>query len=193
MPGSVRADAGVALEGMVALHERDGRGWKAEWSVLPEACQLTGAALGFAARLLGGLTVDADRMRANLDSHGAAMTSEPLMAALAARIGKHSAHDAVYAAAMAARDEGVDLGGRLVADGLLDAEEGRTAACDPARALGAATAFVDRVLRGPGLSHRGCCWTDRGPGCAGPSRRRCSPRPGSPRRPGSRSGSSATT
>ena len=140
----VRADAGVALEGMVALHERDGRGWKAEWSVLPEACQLTGAALGFAARLLGGLTVDADRMRANLDSHGAVMASEPLMAALAVRIGKHSAHDAVYAAAMAARDEGVDLGVRLVADGLLDAAE-VAAASDPARALGAATAFVDRV------------------------------------------------
>jgi adenylosuccinate lyase len=142
----VRADVGVVLEGMVALHERDGRGWKAEWSVLPEACQLTGAALGFAARLLGGLRVDAHRMRANLDSHGAAMTSEPLMAALAARIGKHSAHDAVYAAAMAARDEGVDLGVRLVADGLLDAAE-VAAASDPARALGAATAFVDRVVR----------------------------------------------
>jgi adenylosuccinate lyase len=140
----VRADVGVAMEGLVALHERDGRGWKAEWSVLPEACQSTGAALGFAARLLGGLTVDADRMRANLDSHGAAMTSEPLMAALAVRIGKHSAHDAVYAAAMAARDEGVDLGVRLVADGLLDAAE-VAAASDPARALGAATAFVDRV------------------------------------------------
>ena len=140
----VRADAGVALEGLVALHERDGRGWKAEWSVLPEACQLTGAALGFAARLLGGLTVDADRMRANLDARGTAMTSEPLMAALAARIGKHSAHDAVYAAAMAARDEGVDLGERLVAEGLLDAGE-VAAARDPARALGAAIAFVDRV------------------------------------------------
>ncbi|HEY2220947.1 adenylosuccinate lyase family protein [Actinomycetospora sp.] len=141
----VRADAGVALEGLVALHERDGRGWKAEWLALPEACQLTGAALGFATRLLEGLTVDAPRMRANLDSHGAALASEPLMAALAARIGKHSAHDAVYAAAMAARDEGVDLGERLVAEGLLRPEE-VDAARDPARSLGAATAFVDRVL-----------------------------------------------
>ena len=50
----VRADADVALEGLVALHERDGRSWKAEWLVLPEACQLTGAALGFGARLLEG-------------------------------------------------------------------------------------------------------------------------------------------
>ena len=64
----VRADAGVALEGMVALHERDGRGWKAEWLVLPEACLLTGAALAFAARLLEGLHVDVERMGANLDA-----------------------------------------------------------------------------------------------------------------------------
>ncbi|HEX5811811.1 MAG TPA: adenylosuccinate lyase family protein, partial [Pseudonocardia sp.] len=48
----VRGDADVALEGLVALHERDGRSWKAEWLVLPEACQLTGAALGFGAQLL---------------------------------------------------------------------------------------------------------------------------------------------
>ena len=141
----VRADAGVALEGMVALHERDGRGWKAEWLVLPEASQLTGAALGFAATLLEGLRVDAARMRANLDAHGASMLSEPLMALLAARIGKHSAHDAVYAAAMAARDDGVDLADRLVADGLLTKEEVAMVA-DPVRALGAATAFVDRIV-----------------------------------------------
>lgn len=144
----VRSDAAVALEGMVALHERDGRSWKAEWLVLPEACQLTGAALGFAARLLEGLVVHPARMRANLDAHGAALASEPLMAALAARIGKHSAHDAVYAAAMAARDEGTDLGEKLVADGLLDADEVR-AATDPTRALGAAGAFVDRVVSRP--------------------------------------------
>lgn len=140
----VRSDAGVALEGLVALHERDGRSWKAEWLVLPEACQLTGAALGLAARLVEGLRVDAARMRANLDAHGTAMTSEPLMAVLAARIGKHSAHDAVYAAAMAARDAGTDLGEQLVADGLLTREE-VAAAADPVQALGMATAFVDRV------------------------------------------------
>ncbi len=141
----VRADAGVAVEGMIALHERDGRGWKAEWLVLPEACQLTGAALEFTARLLEGLQVDAPRMRANLDTHRGYLLSEPLMVALAARIGKHSAHEAVYAAAMAARADGVDLGARLLADGLLDEAE-IAAASDPVRALGAATAFVDRVV-----------------------------------------------
>ena len=36
----VRANAGVLMEGMVVGHERDGRGWKAEWSALPEICLL---------------------------------------------------------------------------------------------------------------------------------------------------------
>ncbi|MGH3906877.1 MAG: class-II fumarase/aspartase family protein [Pseudonocardiaceae bacterium] len=141
----VRADAGVAVEGMVALHERDGRGWKAEWLVLPEASQLTGAALGFAARLLEGLRVDTERMRANLDAHRGYLLSEPLMRALAERIGKHAAHEAVYTAAMAALEQGVGLSERLLADRLLDAEQ-IAQASDPVRALGAATAFVDRVV-----------------------------------------------
>ena len=36
----VRANAGVLAEGMVVSHERDGRGWKAEWVALPEVCLL---------------------------------------------------------------------------------------------------------------------------------------------------------
>ena len=32
----IRAQAGLALDGMVAEHERDGRAWKTEWLVVPE-------------------------------------------------------------------------------------------------------------------------------------------------------------
>jgi adenylosuccinate lyase len=142
----VRADAGVAVEGLVELHERDGRGWKAEWLVLPEASQLTGVALGFAAKLLEGLQVDAERMRANLDAHRSNLASEPLMRAVARSVGKHTAHDRVYAAAMRARDERRDLTEVLIADGLLSADE-VAEAMDPAAVLGAAGALVDRVVR----------------------------------------------
>ena len=45
---------------------------------------------------------------------------------------------------VAARDAGTDLGEQLVAEGLLTREE-VAAAADPVRALGMATAFVDRV------------------------------------------------
>jgi adenylosuccinate lyase len=145
----VRADAMVAVEGMVHEHERDGRAWKTEWVVLPEACLLTGAALALACRLLDGLEVDADRMRANLDARGGYVLSEPVMRALADRIGKHAAHTVVYEATLAGLDRGVDLRAALSADpravGQLTPDE--LARClDPRAALGAAPAFVDRVL-----------------------------------------------
>jgi adenylosuccinate lyase len=141
----VRYDAASCMEGLIALHERDGRSWKAEWLALPEACQLTGAALGFAARLLEGLTVNSDRMRANFDARSGFLMSEPLMRALADRIGKHAAHEAVYEAAMTALDTGDDPATVLLARGFLTADQIQLAT-DPIAALGATTVFVDRVL-----------------------------------------------
>ncbi|HEX5087762.1 MAG TPA: adenylosuccinate lyase family protein [Nocardioides sp.] len=87
----VRANAQVLTEGMVVGHERDGRGWKAEWIALPEVCLLTGAALETGLRLLSGLIVDVEAMRSNLDGHGDQPASERILAGLTTRIGKHSA------------------------------------------------------------------------------------------------------
>jgi adenylosuccinate lyase len=61
-----RSSAAVLTEGLAQLHERDGRGWKAEWVALPEVCLLTGAALRTARTIVSGLEVDADAMAANL-------------------------------------------------------------------------------------------------------------------------------
>jgi adenylosuccinate lyase len=145
----VRADAAVAVEGMVGEHERDGRAWKAEWVVFPEACLLTGASLAFACRLLDGLEVDADRMRSNVAAQGGYVLSEPVMRALADHIGKHAAQAVVYEAALAGRNRGVSFEAALLADpriaGHLTPEQ--IARClDPGAALGAAPAFVDRVV-----------------------------------------------
>ena len=49
-----RAQAGVMLEAMVQIHERDGRGWKAEWPAFPELCLLTSSALALAIDLVAG-------------------------------------------------------------------------------------------------------------------------------------------
>ena len=92
----VRADAGVAVEAMVHEHERDGRAWKAEWVVFPEACLLTGVSLAVAARLLEGLEVHPERMAANLEARGGYVLSEPVLRTLADRMGKHAAHQALY-------------------------------------------------------------------------------------------------
>jgi adenylosuccinate lyase len=147
----VRADATVAVEGMVHEHERDGRAWKAEWVVFPEACLLTGASLAFACRLLDGLEVDADRMRTNVAAQGGYVLSEPVMRALADQIGKHAAQRVVYEVALAGRGRGVGFEAALLADPRvaerLTPEE--IARClDPRAALGAAPAFVDRVVKG---------------------------------------------
>jgi len=92
----VRANAGVLTEGMVVGHERDGRGWKAEWVALPEVCMLTAVALRQARHLLSGLVVDVESMRANLNSHGDQLASEQMLAGLSQRIGKHSAQKLMH-------------------------------------------------------------------------------------------------
>lgn len=146
----VRANAAVALDAMVHEHERDGRAWKTEWLIFPEACLLTGAALGTAARLLAGLEVDTDRMRANVASNGY-LLSESVMKALSEHVGKHTAHRLVYEVTMTGQRDGLDLADALASDPRISAylSDEQIARClDTTGALGAARAFVDRVVAG---------------------------------------------
>jgi adenylosuccinate lyase len=92
----VRANAAVLAEALVVGHERDGRGWKAEWIALPEVCLLTGVALQLARRLLSGLIVDVEAMRANLERHGDQLASEQILAGLTRSMGKHAAQQLMH-------------------------------------------------------------------------------------------------
>ncbi|MGF1664934.1 MAG: adenylosuccinate lyase family protein [Acidimicrobiia bacterium] len=144
----VRSNAAVVTEGMVQLHERDGRAWKAEWIAVPEACAMTLAATGFAVTLLEGLEVMFERMAHNIDAQNGYIFSEPVMRALADIIGKHTAHDVVYAAAMNGFEAGVSLVDALQADPRVSGHLGRDqieALLDVGKATGSAPAFVDRV------------------------------------------------
>jgi adenylosuccinate lyase len=145
----VRGAAGLALEGVVHEHERDGAAWKAEWAYLPEACVATAAALGFGIDLVEGLEVDAERMAANIAAQGGWVQSEPVMRALTDRLGKHTAHELVYAASMRGRAEGRTLREALAAEpaiaAALTAEE-LDRLLDPVNAASPAIALVDRVL-----------------------------------------------
>jgi adenylosuccinate lyase len=145
----VRAQAGLALEGMVSEHERDGRAWKTEWVLLPEACLAFAAAAAMGAEMLRGLEVDTGRMAANIAGHNGYLQSEPVMRALADRVGKHTAHLVVYEAAMRGIESGVDFHAALRADPRLDgiAEQELTGLLDVRAALGASGEFVDRVMR----------------------------------------------
>ena len=146
----IRAQATVALDGMVAEHERDGRAWKAEWLVVPETSMAFAACAGSAVRMLDGLRPDPERMLANIGSHRGYLLSEPVMRALADRIGKHSAHDSVYAAAMRGIDKDQDFRTALRGDPGLDAipDAELDELLEVRSSLGSCAAFVDRVRRG---------------------------------------------
>lgn len=143
----VRAAAGTTLEGTVQEHERDGRGWKAEWVAFPEACLLTLTALDLGKGLLDGLEVDAARMAGNLAAGGGFAASEALLAALAPRMGKHRAQDLLQRVLGEARRQDRSLeeaAGSQVA-GELPPGELRSLLERPQ--TGAAGAMVDEVIR----------------------------------------------
>jgi adenylosuccinate lyase len=143
----IRAQVGLALDGMVCEHERDGRAWKTEWLVVPETGMTFAACLASGARMLDGLRVDAERMRRNIDSHHGYLLSEPVMRALAERVGKHAAHEVVYSAAMTGIDQRQDFRTALRADPRLDAipDAELDELLDVQGSLGSCAAFVDRV------------------------------------------------
>lgn len=113
-----RANAQVLTEGMVVGHERDGRGWKAEWVALPEVCLLTGVALAVALRLLSGLVVNAETMRTNLNSHGDQLASEQILAGLTRRLGKHAAQRLMHDVLAPGSRDVHEVLDALVADGV---------------------------------------------------------------------------
>ena len=87
LPGLVAA----FLTGMVQEHERAVGGWHAEWPTIAAAVQTTGSALEAMAGLAGDLTVDADRMRANIERTNGAIFAERAMMLLTPALGKEPA------------------------------------------------------------------------------------------------------
>ncbi len=99
----VRGYAVPALEDMPLWHERDISHSSVERVILPDATILTDYLLHQLARIVGGLTVRPDRMRANLERGGGLVYSQRVLLALvAAGVPRDEAYRAVQAAAMAA-------------------------------------------------------------------------------------------
>ena len=113
-----QGQAHVLLDGAAHEHERDGRGWKAEWVALPEICLLAGTALELARDVLAGLEVRTEGMAHNVAVEQQKLASERLLAALATRVGKHAAqgilHDAM--SHVSTSKDGGDLGDALAGD-----------------------------------------------------------------------------
>ena len=145
----IRHNTALIVESLVHDHERDGRSWKAEWVVLAETCLAVGKLLVLLRTLVGNLVIYTDRMRANLEATGGFVLSEAVMLALAARIGKQSAHTLIYEASMAAHAAGHGLKEAILDNSQICAHLSRDeieALFDYRQHTGQCGAMVDQVL-----------------------------------------------
>jgi len=137
------------LGAMVQEHERGLGGWHAEWETLPEICLLTAGALARAIEIVGGLEVDAKKMASDLDTTRGLIMAEAVSIALAAHLGRESAHELVENACRLAVREKKHLRDVLAADARVAKHLSGTEldqALDPARYTGQAQDFIGRAL-----------------------------------------------
>ena len=151
LAAAIRAPGLVAtmLGAMVQEHERGLGGWQAEWDTLPDLVLVSAGGARAVADALDSLSVDAERMRANIDASGGALLAESVAMALADSLGKREAHACIEAACHRAADEHRPLADVLGDDPVvmryLDrAEIARR--LSPDHYLGAAHAFIERVV-----------------------------------------------
>jgi 3-carboxy-cis,cis-muconate cycloisomerase len=139
------------LSSGIQEHERAAGAWQAEREAVPDLFRRTSGAVEWVRRALGGLEVDVDRMRANLDLTGGLIMAEALAVALAEQIGRQEAFQlvqalcdrAVWSAASLRDVAGSDERVRA----LLSAER-LERAFDTSAYLGSADAFIQRALDG---------------------------------------------
>ena len=113
----LRGWAAATLENVALWHERDISHSSVERIAIPDACQALDFALARMDRILSGLTVDHDRMRANLDaSNGAIFSQAVLLALVEAGLERDAAYRIVQAASARAVESGTQLHDVLAAD-----------------------------------------------------------------------------
>ncbi|MCD0448919.1 3-carboxy-cis,cis-muconate cycloisomerase [Actinocorallia sp. API 0066] len=136
--------AAVLLGALVAEDERPAGAWHAEWEALREALRLAGGAAHAAERLVAGLAVHPDRMRANLALTHGLVVAERAAAALAASLGRERARTLLQEASAHAVQGGAPLAEAVAA--LLPPGTPLPFDPDPTTYLGAAPALTDAAL-----------------------------------------------
>lgn len=112
----IRSIVPLALESMQTEHEADRTTSLMIDSAEARACIATGDMLARLVTVLRGLTLNPERMRANLDLSGGLIVAEAVMLELGAKLGRQHAHDVVYDAAQAAAIESKSFAALLAAD-----------------------------------------------------------------------------
>ena len=141
--------AATILAGEIQEHERATGPWQAEWPTFPALLLVVSGALSGVVDIAEGLEIDADRMRANLDSTRGLVMAEALSMALAAKIGKHDAHLLVENASRRALAEKRHLRDVLGEDPSVTAHLAAgdlQRLFDPLSYQGVAQIFIDRMM-----------------------------------------------
>jgi adenylosuccinate lyase len=117
----LRGNAQAALENVALWHERDISHSSAERVILPDSTILIDYLQYRTIELVQGMTVDVERMRANLDlTHGALFSQRVLLALVEAGSSRDDAYRLVQELAQRAWDDGIPL-----RDLLAESERGR--------------------------------------------------------------------
>jgi adenylosuccinate lyase len=139
----LRGYAQTGLENVALWHERDISHSSAERVALPDATILLDYAQHLAVRVVDGMTVHADRMRANLDiTHGALYSQRALLALVEAGRTRDDAYRIVQEGAQRAFDEGIPFR-ELLAEAAPELD--LDAVFDPAPFVRSAEAIVGRL------------------------------------------------
>jgi 3-carboxy-cis,cis-muconate cycloisomerase len=137
------------LHGMTQEHERGVGGWQEEWNTLASVVQATGLVVASMREVAEGLTVDAARMRANIEATHGVIFAERAMMLLGAKLGRDRAHELLHEMTRQALESGRHLAGIVrewpEAAGVLSREEIDSLDV-PEHYLGSAEAFRKRLL-----------------------------------------------
>ncbi|QYX57592.1 adenylosuccinate lyase [Roseovarius sp. SCSIO 43702] len=130
-------------------HERDGAVWKMEWKIMPEICLMLSVVLANLKFVLAGLEVKEESMLANLNLLKGYALAERVMFALADKMGKQTAHEEVYVAAMKGIEGGQTFKEALMGNDRISAavsEQELDALLDPTTYVGHSPEIVDAAL-----------------------------------------------
>jgi 3-carboxy-cis,cis-muconate cycloisomerase len=145
------------LSGMVQEQERATGSWQAEWPTVAALIQATGAAAASMADVAEGLTVDVDRMRANIHATRGVIFAERAMMLLGEELGRDTAHKLLEEATRRSVLEGRRLhevlGEMPEVTRHLDGETLKSLEY-PEEYLGSADAFRKRLLSDAGAEAR---------------------------------------
>ncbi|MVW72731.1 adenylosuccinate lyase [Bordetella sp. 15P40C-2] len=148
----VRATVPLAIEGIVADHERDKVVLQAEREYIGRIFNMVHVALKKMAFVTAGLSVRVENMEKNLYIQKGLLMSEAVMMAMSDRFGRQEAHEVIYQICMDVFEKGGSLKEALmqndtVSANLTEAEIDRM--LEPYAYTGQAGVFVDRVLAVP--------------------------------------------